>query len=150
MRAARFLFLLTAAVALAHDLEIRPLLAPPAVLVTAAYAGTEPVPFAKVQIFSPADSAHEFQAGNTDKNGKFSFVPDRSGTWRVVIDDEIGHRQEASVQVPEGFASGAGTAAHGAAGASRIERAITGIAILLGLTGLWYGRSRHQRSTAVR
>jgi nickel transport protein len=147
MRAACSLFLVSALAAVAHDLEIRPILAPPAVIVAAAYAGTEPVPFAKVQIFSPADAAHEFQAGNTDKTGKFSFVPDRGGAWRVVIDDEIGHRQETSVQIPESFAGSATGAAKSTAsgGASRIERAITGIAILLGLTGLWYGRSRHHR-----
>ncbi|BDC48440.1 hypothetical protein F183_A07560 [Bryobacterales bacterium F-183] len=139
-RLAFFLLSLTAAVA--HDLELRPLLVPPAVIVSAAYAGSEPVPFAKVQIFSPADPQHEFQAGNTDKLGKFSFVPDRGGAWRVIVDDEIGHRQEATVQVPEAFATATQQQTAAATGASRIERAITGIAILLGLTGLWYGRAR--------
>lgn len=150
MRAACFsllLLLLPPPPLRAHDLEIRPTFAAPAVIVRAAYAGAEAVPFAKVQVFSPADAQHEFQAGNTDKLGKFSFVPDGGGAWRVVIDDEIGHRQEATVEVPASFGNSTPQPASG--GPSRVERVITGVAILFGLTGIWYGRSKRNSARSL-
>lgn len=134
-------FLLLAAFALTlptwgHELEVKTQLAPPAVIVHATYAGTEPVPFAKIQIFSPADPNKEFQAANTDKRGYFSFVPEGSGSWRVVIDDELGHRKEIAISVPDPFRSSTGESSNGG---SRVERALLGIALILGVTGVWYG-----------
>jgi nickel transport protein len=120
--------------AFAHDLEVNARLAPPSVVVKSTYAGSEPVPFAKVQVFSPA--AVEFQNANTDKRGMFSFIPDSVGTWRVVIDDELGHRRETTVQV-DSLDSGAASAS--STGASRLERALLGLSLLIGLTGFWYG-----------
>ena len=37
-------------------------------------------------------------SGRTDRNGRFCFFPDPSGTWRVVVDDEIvGHKLELKI-----------------------------------------------------
>jgi nickel transport protein len=105
----------------------------------ATYAGADPVPFAKVQVFSPAGA--EFQNANTDKNGAFSFVPDAVGSWRVSIDDELGHRRETVVAI----ASLETSDARQQPPASRFERALLGLALIFGATGLWYGyRNRSQ------
>jgi nickel transport protein len=123
-----------------HELEVKTQLAAPAVIVHATYAGTEPVPFAKIQIFSPADPSKEFQAANTDKRGYFSFVPEGSGSWKVVIDDELGHRKEIAIAVPDSFTNNTSESSNGG---SRAERALLGIALIFGVTGVWYGyRSR--------
>ena len=119
-----------------HELEATVSLAAPAVVIRAAYAGSEPVPFAKVQVFTPSSPPQEFQAGVTDRRGYFSFVPDGPGAWRVIIDDEEGHRREVPVTVPDPFRSSVpppGTST------SRLERAVLGLAILLGATGFLYG-----------
>ena len=123
-----------------HELEVKTQLAAPAVIVHATYAGTEPVPFAKIQIFAPADPSKEFQAANTDKRGYFSFVPEGPGSWRIVLDDEIGHRKDLTVEVPEPFQGSSGGSP---SGSSRFERALLGLSLIFGVTGVWYGiRSR--------
>jgi nickel transport protein len=133
----RLKFLMLAAAATwGHELEIRTQLAAPAVIVHATYAGTEPVPFARIQIFSPAEPNKEFQAANTDKRGYFSFVPEGAGSWKVVIDDELGHRKEVAIAVPDPFKSGAGESSNVG---SRLERALLGLALIFGVTGVWYG-----------
>ncbi len=110
-------------------------LAPPAVVVRTRYAGSDPVPFAKVQVFAP--SSQEYQNARTDRTGGFSFVPDAAGEWRVVIDDEEGHRVETKVDIPGNFQASGPAAA--AAPVNRFERAVLGLAILFGVTGFLYG-----------
>jgi nickel transport protein len=135
--------LLVQALGVAHELEAVVTLAAPAVIVRAAYGGSEPVPFAKVQVFSPASVAQEFQTGVTDRKGNFSFVPDVPGVWRVVVDDEEGHRREVEAKVPAPFE---GAASVPAAQGSRLERALLGVALLLGATGFLYGyKARRER-----
>jgi nickel transport protein len=124
----------------AHDLEVATRTAPPAAIVKATYAGADPVPFAKVQVFTPAGV--EFQNANTDKNGSFSFVPDTTGAWRVVIDDELGHRRETTVNVASLEASGPSQPTS----TSRIERALLGLSLILGLTGFWYGFQKRKQA----
>jgi len=139
----QLLFLLAAPV-LAHELDTTVTFTPPAIVVRAAYGGTEPVPYAKVQVFSQA-SATEFVAGVTDPHGYFSFVPNGPGTWKLVIDDEEGHRREVPIEVPNPFTA---APVNSAAGMSRIERAAFGIAFIVGATGFLYGfkaRARNAR-----
>ncbi len=122
----------------AHELDVMVRMAPPAVVLRAVYGGTEPVPFAKVRVFAAGEPRAEYQMGFTDRNGAFSFVPDAGGPWRVVIDDETGHRREVAVSVPPRFTDGGATGSVGV-GASRLERALLGVALLVGITGFWYG-----------
>ena len=133
-----FLWLMIPAGMFAHELEVTAALAPPAIVVRSAYGGREPVPFASVRIFHPKDGKQEFQTGRTDRNGVFSFVPDGPGSWRISVDDEEGHRREIPVEVPERFTPGTQTQA-APPPVSRWERAVTGLALLFGATGLLYG-----------
>ena len=142
MRAAMAI-LLAVGIGWGHDIEAAVQMAAPAVIVKVAYAGSEPVSFAKVQVFAPGGGAAEYQTGMTDKRGNFSFVPDGAGEWKVVVDDEEGHRREVGIPVPERF--GAGVVV-GQGSVSRLERALVGIALILGATGIWYGvKSRRGR-----
>ncbi len=71
------------------------------IVVTAQYDTGEPMSYAKVEISAP-DSKLPFQSGRTDRNGRFCFLPDTPGTWKVVVvDDEIGHRLELEIPVNE-------------------------------------------------
>jgi nickel transport protein len=132
-------------VAAAHELEAAVSFAPPAVVIRAAYGGSEPVSFAKVQVFAPSSPGQEFQTGVTDRRGSFSFVPDAPGAWRVVIDDEEGHRREVPITVPESFHTNTGPVP---TSASRLERALVGVALIVGATGFLYGF--RARRTSVR
>jgi len=122
-----------------HDLVTKIDLAPPMVQLQAAYAGTEPVAFAKVQVFSPG-GAVAFAKGVTDAGGLYRFAPDRSGAWRVVVDDELGHRTESTVTVPEPFTAAGETEAP----ASRWGRALLGVLLIGGLTGVLYWHRQRQ------
>lgn len=119
-----------------HELETTMTLAPPAVVIRAKYGGSDPVAFAKVQILSPGRSRSEYQNGLTDRKGQFSFVPDVPGAWLVVVDDEEGHRREITVEVSSSFALGAPTTT---AAPERWMRVLTGLSLLVGLTGFLYG-----------
>jgi len=129
-------FLTLAPPSQAHELDTTVTLAPPAVVVRARYGGNEPVPFIKVQVFAPAGPNAEYQNGLTDRNGQFGFVPDRPGSWRVVVDDEEGHRRELTIDVPSPFDRGA---AASSSAPDRWMRALTGLSLLAGLTGVMYG-----------
>ncbi|MBI4892395.1 MAG: hypothetical protein HY821_17355 [Acidobacteria bacterium] len=131
-----WLVLAAPAALMAHELDLKVRLAAPAVIVEGAYGGMEPLPFAKVAVFSPEDEKIEFQTGVTDREGRFAFIPPRGGQWRVQVDDEEGHRGQVTVNVPEKFE---GAAAAVPEGGSRLERALLGVSILFGLTGFWYG-----------
>ena len=137
------LILLPVAMA-AHELEVTVSFAAPAVILRAAYGGSEPVPFAKVQVFAPSAAAVEFQTGHTDKRGAFSFVPEGPGAWRVIVDDEEGHRREVAVTVPDPFQATSGPSPANSA-SSRLERALFGLALMFGGTGFLYGVTARRR-----
>ncbi len=63
------------------------------------YATGEPMAYSEVLVYGPGDDKLEFQNGRADKNGVFAFVPDRSGTWRIVCNDGMGHRAEFKSEV---------------------------------------------------
>jgi nickel transport protein len=133
--------------AITHELDATVTFAPPAVIVRAAYGGTEPVAFAKVQVYSPSQAAQEYQTGVTDRRGNFSFVPDGPGAWRVVLDDEEGHRKQITVTISDPFQAAVADAP--VSPPSRLERTILGLALIFGATGFFYGykaRSAGRRS----
>lgn len=68
-------------------------------LVQFAYAGGEVPTYAKVEVYGPADAKVEFQNGRTDAQGRFAFMPDAAGRWRIIMADNMGHRVEHSVEV---------------------------------------------------
>ncbi len=68
------------------------------IVIIAEYDTGEPMSYAKVSIFAP-NSKLIFQSGRTDRNGRFCFFPDTPGKWRVIVDDEIGHRLELNISI---------------------------------------------------
>lgn len=125
----------SAAISFAHELDVAVQLSAPAAILHATYANSDPASFAKIQVFTPAKQ--EFQAGNTDRRGYFGFVPEGPGEWHVIVDDEMGHRKDVAITVPDPFTNGTPTPASPAG--NRLERALLGIALLIGATGFWYG-----------
>jgi nickel transport protein len=132
----------------AHDIEARVEFASPAVIVRTTYGGTDPAAFVEVLVYSPANPGTEFQNGRTDARGAFSFVPDRGGDWLFVADDELGHRIELKVPVEQSLLEGRTQA--GSAGMGTTQKALTGVAFILGATGLlfwWRTRQTLHRDT---
>lgn len=76
----------------------------PCVIVKAGYHAGNVLKNATVTIFYLSDTgSQEFQKGFTDKNGNFSFTPDKAGEWTVVVDDLTGHRGKKSLSLSVDF-----------------------------------------------
>ena len=103
------LLLLGAAQAQAHALYAAHTWQGTVALVQFAYAGGSVPTYAKVEVYSPADAKVEFQNGRTDAQGRFAFMPDTPGQWRIIMADNMGHRVEHAVDVSpaQGSAQGA-------------------------------------------
>lgn len=115
--------------------------------IEAIYDEGTPMSYSEVKIFSPTDGETEFQQGLTDKNGRFVFYPDIKGRWKIVVDDGMGHRLEIMVAVDEAMKlkrdQQAGRSAE--TSLSQYERAIVGISIIFGISGIflwWKGKRR--------
>ena len=70
------------------------------------YSTGELMSYLKAEVFSPSDEKIAYQSGRTDAGGHFAFVPDKPGKWRVVVNDDDGHRAEAEIDVTQEFMSG--------------------------------------------
>jgi len=114
------------------------------IVVSAMYDTGEPMDYARVTVSAPGANL-KFQSGRTDRNGKFCFFPDVSGDWKVVVDDEMGHRLEVNVTVDKAMALRANHE-NGNSGPSfltRCEKAVMGVSIIFGISGIlfwWKGR----------
>lgn len=108
-------------------------------VVTLSYPFGAPPMYEPYRIYAPgADAA--FQTGRTDRLGRVSFVPDRPGDWRVVVNTEDGHGTELTVRVGDDLAV-AETRGPGRGG---VAMTLAGVGYLLGLAGvlvLWRNRS---------
>lgn len=71
-----------------------------AVSVKFQYSGGDPMSYASVLVFGPhSDPDLEYQNGRTDTKGKFAFIPDRAGLWKVIAEDGTGHKGVLSIQI---------------------------------------------------
>ena len=114
--------------------------------ITAQYDDGEPMAYAAVEIKSPgADIA--FQTGRTDRNGCFMFYPDGEGLWQATVQDGMGHRLALSVKVGEQEKSLSPEAASPASlKGSRPLKALVGVSVIFGATGVAYGWRSRRRS----
>ena len=62
------------------------------------YADGTAMAFSEVSVFSPVENVL-YQTGRADGSGRFAFVPDRAGAWRVEVRDEENHLATVSVEV---------------------------------------------------
>ena len=113
-------------------------------VVSAEYDTGEAMRYAKVKISAPGTEL-TFQSGWTDKNGRFCFFPDTPGDWKVVVDDEMGHRLEVIVPVDENLTVQTNEQRGEPSGSafSKYQKALMGISTLFGVSGIlfwWIGR----------
>ncbi len=72
-----------------------------AVVMRVFFADGQNVPYALYEIYSPADPKIPYQKGRTDRRGYLSFIPDRSGEWRVKVVENSGHGLDVKIKVEE-------------------------------------------------
>jgi len=125
---------------LAHDLQTSAVLVDGFVVFQANYEGSEAVSFAAVSVHGPDDGnphADAYQTGRTDAEGRFVFIPNRTGKWKVTVDDEVGHRgtQEVTITSLTEPATAA-PAAPQSSGRSTTDRLVIGLSVIFGVVGL--------------
>lgn len=118
------------------------------VVVTAEYDTTEPMSYAKVEVSAP-ETKLPFQSGRTDRNGRFVFFPDTPGIWKIVIDDEIGHRLEMEIPIDTAMEIDAGPKAGNSVGnyLPKYALALMGVCVIFGIFGCltWYKGRQYYR-----
>lgn len=62
------------------------------------YASGEPMAYAAVKLYAPADPSVPYVDGRADRLGRFAFLPSEPGSWTVVADDGDGHTLRMAVQ----------------------------------------------------
>jgi len=158
-------FLLACNCLYAHGIRVQTELHPPFVLINAGFSATSMLIDARVEVFAP-ETASAFQIGRTDTRGNFVFYPERQGEWKVIVDDERGHKRTVNVQIDALFFSMSSNSgedvkvadvdtlcAHAEAyhddhhhhhhahdgHMSMIYKIILGLALIFGITGIFYG-----------
>ncbi len=86
----------------AHGLHLKLEKKPSCINIFSSYDGNMPVASGKVTIYYN-NNRTIFQTGRTDKNGGFSFIPDKEGTWYFAIDDEMGHTKKLKIPLGHDF-----------------------------------------------
>ena len=89
--------MLSPAASMAHTVSGRAIDAKPAV-VEFRYSNGEPMAHGEIAVFGPADS-EPYQTGRADALGRFAFVADRDGAWRVEARDEEKHVARAALDL---------------------------------------------------
>jgi len=134
------LLFIQSTVALAHGLEITTTRHPSAIIIRAGYSEFEPAAHATVSI-QTLESEHIFQTGNTDRNGFFAFIPDRAGTWQLIVDDQTGHRKKIEIIVSQQWItkqSSISSANKQTCKLPLLYKAILALSIFWGFTGLFH------------
>ena len=142
----------------AHSIHFEITRHTPVVSVNAYFTRTSPLAGANVVIYAPGGD-QPYQTGQTDRRGFFVFLPSVAGEWVFEIDDKQGHRNRVTISVDESFINGLTTnevspkeeaeesynppvLEEETASPGRIPlfyRVLSGLALIFGITGIFYG-----------
>lgn len=126
----------------AHGTDYRILDKADTITVECMYDDGEPMQYAEVTLFSPADSSLEYQNGRTDQQGRFAFYPSSAGKWRMEVSDGMGHAVHARIDVvlqeksPGGQSGMAASPVNPATlfgGSSRFLKAVLGVSLVMNI-----------------
>lgn len=108
------------------------------------YSTGEKMSYCEAKVFSPKDAKFAAQSGRTDEEGRFAFIPDCEGEWRVIVRDEEGHQCNASVNITPEFLENSGQLASSQdnlpQGYELFIRALLGVSIIFNIAMLIYRR----------
>lgn len=155
------IILLSCNLLLAHGIRVETVMNHPYVTLKASFSPRSLLSDAYVEIHAPSSVAI-FQKGHTDSKGRFVFMPDEAGEWKVLIDDEKGHKRTIGIQISDVFFATTETPAmsdsvmaadtlcahaegqfhhhHSHEGHVPLYYKIfLGLALIFGITGIYYG-----------
>jgi len=131
-------------VMMAHGVITGVTIQSPTIIVKSSYSESEPLKGASVKVFAHGDGDTPFQIGNTDNGGYFAFVPDATGEWIFVVDDQQGHMKKITITVNDGFFTTDDNQLSPAAGLPKLTKVLIGLTWIFGLTSLFYGIRSYQ------
>lgn len=103
--------------------------------ITAAYLDDTPLADCDVRVFSPEDSITPYQTGQTDAYGRFMFLPDKKGKWKIIVDDGMGHRVDAVIDITADMKLEPASQASG--GLAQWQKILVALCLIFGFTGLY-------------
>ena len=131
-----------------HELQVLIDLRSPFVSIHSQYGENEFCSYADVSIFGPKSDTAEFQTGNADVYGNFSFLPDSPGIWKVKVDDGLGHVKSIKTEVTDSFFSVQQKEIDSSAASVKTDhpgkkipvylKAVFGLSLIFGITGIFY------------
>ena len=154
---AGMLFLFLIAVpdsAVAHGTEYRVLKTMETIAVECLFSDGEPMQYAEAVLYSPDNDTLEYQNGRTDNQGRFCFLPNQPGTWRLKVRDGMGHGINAEIDVGEALPKKAETDSQKVgsrsgklffAGDSVLSKVVLGVSLLI---NIFFGLSLTKRRKA--
>jgi len=114
-----------------------------ATYVSVFFDSTHTAAWSSYEIFAP-DASLPYQKGRTDASGVLSFLPNREGKWKIAINagsDHGEHFQEIYISIdPTMVIKEINKPLYATSGAL-----ISGISIIFGFFGLWFGLTQRQR-----
>jgi len=99
------------------------------------YDSGQPLAFCDFLVFSPRDAKTAYQQGLTDKYGRFLFIPDTTGNWRVEVDDGMGHGLVEMIPVSSEMTF---TKEMESKHLNRYQKILIGVSIIFGITGIGF------------
>ena len=113
------------------------------ILVEAEYDDGEPMSYSSTEIFDSEEKL-PFQSGRTDRNGRFLFYPDKTGDWKVIVNDGMGHRLALKTHIDKSLVLNTknNQQTGETSNFSRYEKVLMGISIIFGVFGIlfwWMG-----------
>ncbi len=129
---------------MAHGVITEVSIESPSIIVKSSYSASEPLKGAIVTVFGHGNEESPYQAGKTDESGFFAFVPDITGEWIFIVDDQQGHMKKVTITVNDGFFTSDDNQLSPAAGLPKLTKVLIGLTWIFGLTSLFYGIRSYQ------
>ena len=107
------------------------------------YSTGEMMSYRAARVFSPNDEKFAYQTGRTDEKGRFAFIPDTSGTWRVIVRDEEGHQCTAEIDVTQEFLSDGANITTQQKDTGLFIRALLGVSVIFNIAMIVRRRYAH-------
>jgi len=101
--------------------------------IQAQYDDGQPISYSDCKIFAPGDMKTPYQQGLTDKYGRFVFVPDTSGIWKIEVDDGMGHGLIEKVDISNDMTLTKGLEQKHF---NRYQDILMGVSVIFGITGI--------------
>jgi len=101
--------------------------------IQAKYDDGQPISYSDCKIFAPGDMKAPYQQGLTDKYGRFLFIPDTAGSWKIEVDDGMGHGLIEKISISSEMTLAEGLEQKHL---NRYQDILIGVSIIFGITGI--------------